>query len=139
MKWVTWEKVGVDRMACAWLITRHIDKLAEFAFIPVGSNQIPGDAHGFDIPGVKYSHYRGHCSFHTMVNLFELKDPILIRLSSIIDEADTLQEVSIEPIAAGLDFICQGLRTTSNNDYEAIEKGFVIFDGIYAQLQKEDN
>ena len=25
MKWVTRERVGVDRMACAWLITRYID------------------------------------------------------------------------------------------------------------------
>ena len=25
MKWVTWENVGVDRIACAWLIKRSID------------------------------------------------------------------------------------------------------------------
>ncbi|MSR60637.1 MAG: hypothetical protein EXS05_23860 [Planctomycetaceae bacterium] len=33
MKSVTWEKVGVDRMACAWLIRKHIDPRAEFTFI----------------------------------------------------------------------------------------------------------
>jgi hypothetical protein len=32
MKWVTWEDVGVDRMACAWLIRRHIDKKPTFLF-----------------------------------------------------------------------------------------------------------
>ena len=31
MKWVTWERVGVDRMACAWLITKYIDPQAESA------------------------------------------------------------------------------------------------------------
>jgi hypothetical protein len=25
MKWVTWEQVGVDRVACAWLIKKYID------------------------------------------------------------------------------------------------------------------
>ena len=34
MKWVTWEQVGVDRMACAWLITKYLDHEAEFLFVP---------------------------------------------------------------------------------------------------------
>ena len=34
MKWVTWENIGVDRMACAWLILR-IDPQAEFSFVPM--------------------------------------------------------------------------------------------------------
>jgi acetylornithine deacetylase len=25
VKWVTWAQVGVDRMACAWLIKKYID------------------------------------------------------------------------------------------------------------------
>jgi len=38
MKWVTWEQVGVDRMACAWLILKYLDPDAEFLFIPTGQN-----------------------------------------------------------------------------------------------------
>jgi len=34
MKWVTREKARVDRIACPWLITRFIDKEAEFLFVP---------------------------------------------------------------------------------------------------------
>ncbi|WP_430735824.1 chromate resistance protein ChrB domain-containing protein [Gracilibacillus dipsosauri] len=30
MKWVTWENVGVDSMACAWLVKKWIDPEAEF-------------------------------------------------------------------------------------------------------------
>ena len=37
MKWVTWKNIGVDRMACIWLIRRWIDPAAEFSFIPVGA------------------------------------------------------------------------------------------------------
>jgi hypothetical protein len=89
---------------------------------------------GFDIPGVKYTHYRGHCSFHTMIQSFNLTDPILQRIARIVDEADTLQEISLEPASAGLDVICQGLRLISKDDYEALEKGYEIYEALYKQL-----
>ena len=41
MKWVTWTGVGIDRMACAWLIRRRIDPDAQFLFIPEGSAALP--------------------------------------------------------------------------------------------------
>jgi hypothetical protein len=34
MKWVTREKVKVDRVACPWLIKKFIDPQAEFLFVP---------------------------------------------------------------------------------------------------------
>ena len=41
MKWVTWEQVGVDRMACAWLIKKYIDPQAEFLFVRAGQKPLP--------------------------------------------------------------------------------------------------
>lgn len=34
MKWITREKVKVDRVACPWLIKRFIDPEAELLFVP---------------------------------------------------------------------------------------------------------
>ena len=34
MKWVTREKVHVDRVACPWLIKRFVDPEAQFLFVP---------------------------------------------------------------------------------------------------------
>ena len=34
MKWITREKVKVDRVACPWLIRKFIDPNAEFLFVP---------------------------------------------------------------------------------------------------------
>jgi hypothetical protein len=34
MKWITHEKVKVDRVACPWLIKKFVDKDAEFVFVP---------------------------------------------------------------------------------------------------------
>ncbi len=134
MKWVTWETVAVDRMACAWLIRRFIDPRAEFLFVPVGVKSWPKGAEPFDIPGVRLTHRRGHCSFHTCLREYKLKDPVLQRIARIVDEADVVQEVTVEPVAPGLDFICRGLRLTSPDDHAALERGALIYEALYAQL-----
>lgn len=136
MKWVTWENVGIDRIGCAWLILREIDPQAEFVFVPRGA-PIPSDAEPFDVPNVRFSHHGGHCSFHALVEQHNLADPVLHRIARIIDEADTVQVVRIEPAAAGLDLICEGLRLISPNDHAAIESGRRVYDALYARLTQE--
>jgi hypothetical protein len=137
MKWVTWENVGVDRMGCAWLIRKHIDPAARFLFVARGSQDLPGGAEPFDIPGVKLSHHRGHCSFHAFLKEYEIADPVLHRIARIIDEADTVQEVLIEPAAPGLDLICEGIRLTSPDDVVALERGAMVYEALYAKLAAE--
>jgi hypothetical protein len=137
MKWVTWENVGVDRMACAWLIRRSIDAQAEFIFIPAGQ-KLPPDAEPFDIPGAKYSHHRGHCTFHTLLREFRLKDAVLEHIAQIVDEADVIQEANLEPVAPGLDLLCRGLRRTSPDDQTALERGALLYEALYAELAKEN-
>ena len=34
MKWITRERVKVDRVACPWLIKKFVDNNAEFLFVP---------------------------------------------------------------------------------------------------------
>jgi hypothetical protein len=139
MKWTTWENVGVDRMACAWLIRRWIDPKAEFVFVPVGTKPMPEGAEPFDIPSARYSHYRGHCTFYTFLKEHKLTDPILARIARIVDEADVVQEISVEPAAMGLDLICRGLRRTSKNEMEALEKGYLVYEALYAELSVDEN
>lgn len=139
MKWVTWENVVVDRMACAWLIRRFIDPDAEFLFVPAGQKPLPDDAEPFDIPGVRLSHRRGRSSFSTFLREFDLEDPILQCIARIVDEADVVQEVAIEPAAPGLDQICRGLRRTSPDDLTALARGELIYEALYAELAAEQN
>jgi hypothetical protein len=68
---------------------------------------------------------------------YEIADSILHRIARIIDEADTVQEVNIEPVAAGLDLICEGIRMTSPDDEVALERGALIYDALYAKLAAE--
>jgi hypothetical protein len=137
MKWVTWQNVGVDRMGCAWIIRKKVDPKAEFLFIPPGTMTIPKGAEPFDIPGVRLSHHGGHCSFYAVVKEYKLKDPILDRIARIIDEADTVQEALVEPTAPGLDLLCRGIRRMSADDQMAVERGSILYDALYAELQSE--
>jgi len=135
MKWVTWKNIGVDRMACIWLIRRWIDPKAEFTFIRAGEKSSPEAGEPFDIPGERYSHHGGHCTFYALLKENKINDPILTRIAQIVDEADEIQEVTLEPAALGLDLICRGLRQISRDDFEALERGSLIYDALYAQLK----
>lgn len=134
MKWVTWEHIGIDRMASAWLIRRWIDPEAEFFFIRMGEKPQPEMGEPFDIPGARFSHHGGHCTFYALVKEHKLQDPLLTRIAQIVDEADEIQEVAVEPAAPGLDLICRGLRQISQDDYEAMQRGRLIYDAVYAEL-----
>ncbi|NUM47981.1 MAG: chromate resistance protein, partial [Anaerolineales bacterium] len=77
---------------------------------------------------------RGHCTFHTFLKEYNLTDPVLSRIANIVDEADIVQEIAVEPAAAGLDLICRGVRSISKNDDEAWKNGTLIYDALFAQL-----
>ena len=137
MKWITWKNIGVDRMASAWLIRRWIDAKADFTFIHPGEKLSPKDGEPFDIPGERYSHHGGHCTFYALLKENKINDPILTRIAQIVDEADEIHEITIEPAAFGLDLICRGLRQVSKDDFEAMERGSLIYDALYALLKSD--
>jgi hypothetical protein len=139
MNWCTWQNVGIDRIGCAWLIRRFIDPDAEFEFIPQGQKPEADSGEPFDIPGVRLSHHRGHCSFHTFLDQYKREDPVLRRIARIIDEADTVQEVALEPTSTGLDLICRGIRLSSPDDQTALDRGAVVYDALYAALRADES
>jgi hypothetical protein len=138
VKWVTWEEVRIDRIGSAWLIRRFVDPAAEFTFVPRDA-ALPPAAEPFDIPGARLSHHRGHSTFHTLLDAYDLDDPVLRRIARIVDEADTVQEVSLEPAAPGLDLICRGIRRTSPDDQTALDRGALVYEALYAQLAAEQS
>ena len=124
------------QIAWSWDMTNWTRPPVREQFIPRGA-ALPDGAEPFDIPGVRYSHHGGHCSFHALLEEHELTDPVLQRIARIIDEADTIQSVSIEPAAAGLDLICEGIRLTSPDDEAALANGEIVYDALYARLAQD--
>ena len=134
MKWITWENVGVDRMACAWLIRKKVDPDAEFLFIKRGSDTKELEGIPFDIPGAHLSHKRGRCTFCTILKEYEIADKTLDHICAIVDAADAVSDLLPPPESAGLDLICRGLTKVLHDDLKALAIGAMIFDAIYAQL-----
>ena len=57
MKWITRQKIKVDRVACPWLIKQFVDPEAEFVFLPHATDWSKID-NGivFDIPNCELGH-----------------------------------------------------------------------------------
>ena len=137
MKWITWSKVGVDRIACGWLIRRAIDKDAEFVFISRGSDWKELDGIPFDIPGANLSHRRGRCTFCTILKEYAISDRVMDQICAIVDAADSVSDLLPPPEAPGIDVICRGLVKVLQDDARALEVGAILFEALYTQLTEE--
>lgn len=132
-KWVTREHPKIDRIACPWLISRFINPLAEFLYVPAAEVVAVAQkeqATPYDIKGVEFGHVGDHCSFDAIVKAFAIKDPALDRLATIVRGADTSRP-DLTPQCEGLLAISYGLSANHPDDHEMLEHGLVIYDALY--------
>ena len=135
MQYSTRKDVHVDRCACAWLIKRFLDPEAEFVFVE-GHNPAPGTI-PFDMHGVEWGHHGGKCSFEVIADLHRIDDPIVHQIGRIIHGADITADADETLESPGIDLLFRGLRRISASDAQAIERGCLIMDALYAALQAE--
>lgn len=134
MKWITRSHIHVDRVACPWLIKRFIDSEAEFLFYPKSIVEEIAKSTGaipFDIPEAELGHHGDDCSFVTIIKKYGLSDKALIRMSKIINAADT-GTFDKDHVAAGLEAIAVGYSLRYPDDYENLEHQFYVYDALYA-------
>ena len=134
MIWVTRERPKIDRIACPWLILRFIDSQAQFRYVP--ADQVLGvatqtGAIPYDIPGVELTHVGELCSFDAFLKKYQLDEPALVQLATIVRGADTLR-LDLAPQSAGLYAISLGLSATITDDHEMLRHGLVMYDALYA-------
>lgn len=136
MLYCTRKNVHVDRCASAWLIKRFIDLEAEFVFVD-GQSPAPG-AIPFDMHGVEWGHHGGKCTFEVIVELNQLTDPAVLQIGKIIHGADITADSDETLESPGIDLLFKGLRQISDSDQQAIERGYVVMDALYAALKLEE-
>jgi hypothetical protein len=141
MKWVTREKVKVDRVACPWLIKKFIDLEAEFLFVPKDSVLEVAkreEAIPFDVPGVELGHHEGKCSFEAIVAKYGIEDPAIHLLAKIVHGADIVEDLYGQPEAPGLRAIAEGFRYLDlKDDYEILAHEFIVYDALYAYCKQK--
>jgi hypothetical protein len=141
MKWVTRERVKVDRVACPWLIKKFIDPKAEFLFVPGDKVLEVANHEGaipFDVPGAELGHHGGKCSFEALVAKYKIVDPAVHLLAKIVHGADVKQDLYGRPEAPGLEALAEGFRYLGlNDDHEVLKKEFIVYDALYAYCRQK--
>jgi hypothetical protein len=141
MKWVTRERVKVDRVACPWLIRKFVDPDAEFLFVAADRVMETAGREAaipFDVPNVELGHHAKECSFDAVVKKYGLGgDPALVLLAKIVNGADTDNSLWNQPESAGLNAIAEGFRHLGlKDDHEVIAAERVVYDALYAYCQE---
>ncbi len=141
MKWITRERVKVDRVACPWLIRKFIDPKAEFLFVPAEDVMKVADREGaipYDVPNVEFGHHGQECSFDALVKKHGLtKDPALVLLAKIVNGADTDNSLWHQPESAGLNAVAEGFRHLGfKDDHELNAAEWIVYDALYAYCQE---
>ncbi len=141
MKWITREKVKVDRVACPWLIKKFVDKDAEFLFVPpekVLTEARRLTAIPFDVPNAELGHHGKECSFDAIIKKYKLaKDPALLLMARIVNGADTDNSLYHQPEGPGLNAIAEGFRHLGlKDDHEINAAESIVYDALYAYCRK---
>ena len=136
MKWITREKIKVDRVACPWLIKKFVDPDAEFVFLPPDTKWDKID-NGvvFDVPNCELGHHGEDVSFNSILKEYNLTDPALILLGEIVRAADSHPNNPHEA-GEGLRWIASGFGALGLRDDEILEREFIVYDALYAECQR---
>jgi hypothetical protein len=141
MKWITRERVKVDRVACPWLIKKFVDPEAEFLFVPADKVMEIAkreQATPYDVPNVEFGHHGKECSFEAILKKHKLtSDSPLVLLGKIVNGADTDNTLWNQPEGAGLNAIAEGFRHLGfKDDHEVNAAEWIVYDALYAYCQE---
>ncbi len=129
-RWATRARPWVDRLACAWLIRRFIDREARFVWL-ADPAKTPRGALGFDFDGARFSHVDTAVTFEVLATSFGLDaDPKLRRVARLVHYLD-VGGIPV-PEAAGLEAVLSGLREEHADDDRLVRAAAAVFDAFYA-------
>jgi len=129
-RWATRARPWVDRLACAWLIRRFVDRDARLVWLTDPSRP-PRGVIGFDYDGARFTHAGALVSFEVIAASFGLDaDPRLQRLARAVRYLD-VGGIPV-PEAAGLEAVLAGLREVHTDDDHLAAAAALVFDALYA-------
>ena len=128
--WATRAAPWVDRLACAWLIRRFIDREAKFVWIARPS-ECPKKAIGFDFDGAEFTHVKNRVTFEVLVASFGLDgDPALMAIGAAVHYLD-VGGIPV-PDAKGLETMLKGAKEKARTDDALLAEAMRVFDLLYS-------
>jgi len=139
MKWITREKVKVDRVACPWLIKHFVDPEAEFVFLPHQTDWSKiREGTVYDVPNCELGHHAEDVSFDSIIKKYNLSDLALNLLAAIVRTADS-HPSNPHPAGEGLRWIAHGFSELGLSDHEILAREFIVYDALYAECRHRVN
>jgi hypothetical protein len=128
--WATRAAPWVDRLACAWLIRRFIDREAKFVWIARPS-ECPKMAIGFDFDGAEFTHVKNRVTFEVLVASFGLDtDPALTAIGAAVHYLD-VGGIPV-PDAKGLETMLRGAKEKARTDDALLAEAMRVLDLLYS-------
>ena len=130
--WITRTGIKVDRMACAWLIRRCIDKKPKLRFVdPAKYVPKKGDLR-FDMAVGEFTHEGDLCSFEVLCQRFGIRTAAIARLGEVIHDLDIKDGRYAHPETEGVRRMLDGIVGQHARDEARLEAACGLFDMFIA-------
>lgn len=137
--WVTRKGIHIDRIACAWLIRRFIDKEATFKFVSARGYTPASREFRFDMFDAEFTHDGDLCSFEVILRAFDLDGPALRALAEIVHDVDLKDAKFNREETTGIDHLIAGIAWRETEDRSRLEHGAAVFDALYEYFRRRKN
>jgi hypothetical protein len=139
MKWLTRERVRMDRVASAWLIKRFIDPDAEFLFATHAEAMPRAQREGaipFVVPGTELARHGDKITMDALIAKHNITDAAVLKLADILRAADINMLRGTEAESEGVRAIVHGFFLLNVPDGEALALQLPVFDALYRYCQE---
>ena len=141
MKWITREKVKVDRVACPGSSRSSSTRRPSSCLCPAEKVMTEAkrlDAIPYDVRDVELGHHGKECSFEAILKKYKLTgDPALVLLGRIVNGADTDNTLYHQPEGPGLEAVAEGFRHLGfKDDHEHNAAEWIVYDALYAYCRE---
>lgn len=134
--WVTRRGIHVDRIACAWLIRRFIDREAKFRFVsPRGYTPLAGEIR-FDMYEAEFTHDGDRCTFEVLLDAAGLKQAGLRAIAEIVHDSDLKDTKFGRPETPGVAHLLEGIATATRDDVARLARGAALFDDLLTPYRR---
>jgi hypothetical protein len=132
--WLTRPEPGIDRVSCAWLISRQIDEHPSFAFADKSEGH--PEAIPFDMYGrTGFGHEGDRCTFETLCHSFSIKDKKIALIAEAIHDADMEDSKYGRQEGHVLNGILKGWIKQKVEDHELLKRGMDLIEGLYVFIR----
>ncbi|WP_394829069.1 chromate resistance protein ChrB domain-containing protein [Pendulispora albinea] len=135
--WVTRKNVHVDRIASAWLIRRFIDEGARFAFVAGQGYRAKNGEVTFDMYEGEFTHVGDACTFETLLDQFEIREPGLSAIAEIVHDIDVKDGKFARTEAPGVAALIAGIAVSEREDEARIELGGRMFGALLELFRRK--